>query len=192
MMFIQTRAKSHKEAFLRACLWLKATHTHFLLLETGSSCVISVIFNSLCYPSWPQTQDSSCLSLLSAGITDVHQWTWHECVCVCVCVCIHMCTHTHIFDSTGQFELDLTFDGRILYHLSHTSAPFCFSHFWGRVSHFCLGPSLSHNPISSHVAGLTGASHYTQFVVIFQCYMWALCYYFILEQNKTFVFHPFY
>jgi hypothetical protein len=43
-----------------------------------------------------------------------------------------------------------------LYHLSHTPSPFCFRYFSDRVSPFCWGSVLDHNPHTcvSHEAGI--------------------------------------
>jgi hypothetical protein len=40
--------------------------------KTGFLCIAWLSWNSLCRPSWPRTQKSACLYLLSAGIKGVH------------------------------------------------------------------------------------------------------------------------
>jgi hypothetical protein len=49
----------------------------------------------------------------------------------------------------------------VLYHLSHTPGPFCFSYFSDKVLCFRLGLNLDHSTptYASHVAGITDVHH---------------------------------
>jgi hypothetical protein len=79
------------------------------------------------------------------------------CVCVCVCVCgLCMCVCVCVCGGTE-------FAKQVLYHLSNSSSPFCFSYFGARVSRtICLGwPGTVILLIStSQVARITGVSHW--------------------------------
>jgi hypothetical protein len=62
-------------------------------------------------------------------------------MCVCIYIYIYIYTHTHIyiyiyffFFCRMGFEFSFTFTKQVLYHLSHTSNPFCFDYFGDRVS----------------------------------------------------------
>jgi hypothetical protein len=49
------------------------------------------------------------------------------------------------------FQFGLALARQVLYHLSHSLSPFCFSYFSDRIFHFCLGSASDNNP-SSYVS----------------------------------------
>jgi hypothetical protein len=51
-------------SFLFVCFFF----LFFFFFETGFLCIPWLSWNLLCRPGWPQTQKSTCLCLLSAGI----------------------------------------------------------------------------------------------------------------------------
>jgi hypothetical protein len=58
---------------------------------------------------------------------------------------------------------------QVLYHLSQTSSPFCFSYFWDWVSCLCsvMLAGLDHHPpvCATHIVGMTDMYHQTQLLV---------------------------
>jgi hypothetical protein len=53
----------------------------------------------------------------------------------------------------------------VIYHLSHTPSPFCFSYSLNRVSCFCLGCLDHYTPIyTCCTAGITSMNHHAQLI----------------------------
>jgi hypothetical protein len=72
---------------------------------------------------------------------------------------IHMWPGVFLFIcNTGVWTQDFPFSRQVLYCLSHTSSPFCFSNFSDRVLHFFTPLGLASNqdppPYPSHIAPL--------------------------------------
>jgi hypothetical protein len=62
--------------------------------------------------------------------------------------------------------LGFEFKTLVLYHLSHTASPFCFSYFLNRVLLLCQA-SPYHNPsYTSSLAEMRGMCHHTQLLLV--------------------------
>jgi hypothetical protein len=107
-------------------------------------------------PRLPLNLQSSCISLLSAGITGVHHF---------VPFYLYFMLDSALLrgSDTGVWTWGLVLSRKVLEHLSNPTSPFCVGYFWDGVSLYAWA-CLDCNPrfCASHIARMTGACHCIQ------------------------------